>query len=370
METNPGCHATVNSLSEFVLENLPNTTIEYVPLGTENSMFSENLYQETNVLLRNRVFSRVSSKLRILKREKRINIKLWERLAMTNISKPTQDRIQDSNLILINMEGTIHHNSIAGLALLAIALYSKKKGKIVALVNGSYQNMDVRVTRKIMSCADFISVRDSFSYNYLASQGVELSLIPDFAFRAKINSQPFVKDQILSNKNNQSLKKCLYTVGVLGAYPNQENGVSLSDIKRHIFEIDNLGYKPYYLKIEEKETQIANELAKIGVPIISYEDGLNYNNIGSLISKFDLLITGRYHIGIFGLMNYIKTFFLKSNTYKTEGLLNMLGLENRMIEGGNLNKIKLNNLGMVYQLPNDDFFRDFKQFLKNLNHKI
>lgn len=366
VETNPGCHATVNALSEFVLENLPNAKIEYVPLGKENTIFSESIYQETNVLLRNRVVSRILSRLQISKEKKRINIKLWEKLAMTNISKSTQDSIKNSDFILINMEGTIHHNSIAGHSLLAIALYSKKNGKIVALVNGSYQNMDERVTRKVMNYVDFISVRESLSYNYLKSQGVNLSLIPDFAFRAKINSQSFDNSKFLSKQNNQSLKKCLYTVGVLGAYPNQKNGVSLSDVKRHVFEIKNLGYKPYYLKIEERETQIANELAKIGVPTVSYEHGVNYKNIGSLIVNFDLLITGRYHIGIFGLMNYVKTFFLKSNTYKTEGLLNMLGLEDRMIDD-NISKIELSDLRMSYKLPDNDSFVDFKKFMKNFN---
>ena len=85
-------------------------------------------------------------------------------------------------------------------------------------------------------------------------------------------------------------------------------------------------------------------------------------NIGNLLLKFDLLITGRYHVGIFGLMNYIPTFFLKSNTYKIEGLLDMLKLKTRMIENHDVLKTDF-KIDKSYQLPNDNTFFAFRDFL-------
>ncbi|MEL0455958.1 polysaccharide pyruvyl transferase family protein [Flavobacteriaceae bacterium SZ-1-7] len=364
IETNPGCHATVTELSKFVTKHLPSSQIEFKPLGTEYGIFKHGLYKQSNKLL-----LKVLRKFKVLKNRKVIDLKLWEQCALQNISEETKNSIKRADLVLINMEGTIHHNSMGGLTLLAIGYYSKHIGKVVALVNGSYQEMHDEITKKVMGVVDFISVRETSSYNYLKSKNIDVSIIPDFAFRANINQNDDFNKNILLEQGNPPEKKCLYTVGVLGVYPNQKDGISLLSIKKQINDIKALGFQPYYLKIEEKEIQIASELNKIGVQTISYEDGVDYQNIGNLINHFDVLITGRYHIGIFGLMNYVPTFFLKSNTYKIEGLLAMLGLKELAIVDNDIRKIKLDRINENYQLPNDKSFLEFRNFLENLSNK-
>lgn len=367
IETNPGCHATVNELSKFTLENLPSATIDFLPLGTDYELFTFDLFKSNKLLKHNRYLTKFLLRFKLVSQKKHLDIKLWERLALNNLSKETKDKIDTSDLILINMEGTIHHNSIGGLVLLALAYYSKKKEKKVALVNGSYQAMDARVTKKVLSEVDFISVRETKSLKYLIGQNIMAFLIPDFAFRADINSD---KKQIQNYELNDDLneKKCLYTVGVLGVYPNQVNGINISTIKKHITDIKRLGYEPYYLKIEEKELEIEKELRNIGVDIISYDQGVNYTNIGTVLNSFDLLITGRYHIGIFGLMNKVPTFFLKSNTFKIEGLLDMLNLNESMILNNSIYSIK-DRLFIADKctLPDHNNYKDFKDFLETID---
>lgn len=367
IETNPGCHATVNELSKFTLENLPNATIDFLPLGTEYNIFSHTLFKRGKLSTINEYLTRILLRLKLVNQKKHLDIKLWERIAQNNLSKQTKNKIDSSDLVLINMEGTIHHDSIGGLVLLAIAYYSKKNGKKVAMVNGSYQAMDTKVTKKVLNEVDFISVRETKSLEYLFGQNIKASLIPDFAFRADINSdEKQIYDSKLSDNLNE--RKCLYTVGVLGVYPNQANGIDINTIKKHISDIKRLGYKPYYLKIEEKEEGIEKELQNIEVDIISYEQGMNYTNIGTVLNSFDLLVTGRYHIGIFGLMNRIPTFFLKSNTFKIEGLLNMFDLEYLMVFNNNIYSIKDRLLiEDKYILPDDNSYKDFKKFLEEIN---
>ena len=45
------------------------------------------------------------------------------------------------------MEGTIHNNRVGALALLGLAYYAKLDGKAVAMVNGSYQNIQRKIWR-------------------------------------------------------------------------------------------------------------------------------------------------------------------------------------------------------------------------------
>lgn len=367
IELNPGCHATVGELSEFIKENLNNSIIDYIPLGSEYNLFSGNFYKKNIFFKYNKLLSKILNKVKIrnpiVLENRHFDINKWDHIALNNFSQIIKNKIDSSELIIINMEGTIHHDSVGGLTLLGIAYYCKTRNKKVALVNGSYQMMNNQLTLRVLRKIDFISVREINSYNYLAKKRVKTFLIPDFAFRANINTQVEIKDSLDFNKNFEE-KKCLYTVGVLGIYLDQINYIDLDTIKNHILQIKQLGYTPHYLKIEEKENIIEKELEKLGVNTISYQNGITYKNIGIVLNSFDLLITGRYHIGIFGLMNQIPTFFLKSNTYKIEGLLTMLGLENNMIKNDDILSIESKiNTGRPYNLPDENSFNELKFFL-------
>lgn len=374
VELNPGCHATVDELSKFINENLINSTIEYVPLGTEYNLFSEKLFKRKRITKYNDLLSKILKKIKItnpiILKHFYFDFNKWKNVALNDFSSIIKDKIKSSDLIIINMEGTIHHNSVGGLTLMGLAYYSKKKNKKVALVNGSYQLMDEQLTLKVLKEVNFISVREVNSYYYLIKKGLNVCLIPDFAFRANINSNLELKNIMKIKFEIEEKKKCLYTIGVLGVYQNQRDYVNFDVIKRHILDIKQLGYTPYYLKIEDKEGDIEKKLYNLGVNIISYEDGITYKNIGTVLNSFDLLITGRYHIGIFGLMNKIPTFFLKSNTYKIEGLLKMLNIENNMIINDDILSIE-NKINYVnaYKLPLEESYIDFKRFLNAIDIK-
>ena len=218
---------------------------------------------------------------------------------------------------------------------------------------------------------DFLSVRDLCSYKLLRPRVKDLSLIPDFAFRAKI-FQKNIKVNKLSN--NPIKKRCLYTAGVLAVYPQQKKGVDFSQIKNHISQIRSLGYEPHFLMVEENENSIKNKLKEINVKTISYADGIDYKNIGNLLKTFDLLITGRYHIGIFGLMSNIRTYFLPSNTHKIEGLLKFLKLEKLLIINNQILDIQphietnySSSFDVVNILDNYEPFRLFLESVQSTN---
>lgn len=365
IETNPGCHATVNGLINFLNEYLNKPSVEFIPLGTEYDLFKKDRFIKRTklrillkkILVKLNVFSFFFSS----KNYYGIDFYKWKRKSLKGLSKEIRCKINNADLVIINMEGTIHHDSIGALTLLGIALYSKSIGKKVALVNGSYQDINQKLTDAILPKIDFLSVRELLSYEYLKKRNIKVNLIPDFAFRVNLYNE----NASFKNRFNEG-KYCLYTPGVLAAYPNQKGSISIDDIKHHIKEIRILGYKPVFLKIEESEEFIEKELTKLDVSCISYDDGLNYSNIGTLLKSFDLLITGRYHIGIFGLINKTKTYFFKSNTYKIEGMLKMLQVSDNIILDDSVLDIKNRTEIIDYKLPTESSFTSFKEFLISL----
>ena len=371
IEENPGCHATVDSLLKFVKENInaKNISINTFPVGAECSSFSNpNLYKKKKKSFLFKLFSRFLSKFKThIYSHSNIDVNLWKKIALNDLSFEIKESINNSNLIIVNMEGTIHHNNLGTFALLGIAFYCKSLGKKIAMVNGSYQDIDPKLTRLALGEIDFISVREPISYRYLEKEINKVFLIPDFAFRAPIHSR-------INEFVGGGGKKCLYTPGVLGVYPNQKGGVSINMIFNHIKNIKKMGYTPYFLMIEPKESFIVIELERIGVKIIpAYGDGVSYKNIGTLISEFDLLITGRYHIGIFGLMSFVKTIFLPSNTHKIEGVLEFLNMHEIIIKNNDFDCVSsiINN----YKFPvlkKNTFKNEYnvlKEFLINLSNE-
>ncbi len=363
IEKNPGCHATVNSLINFIKINIDNAIITTIPVGAEYSKFNiPNIYKKQG----NRFLTKLYDRIEILNNSKNIprivNINIWKKIALNNFSTDIKNKIISSDLVVINMEGTIHHNKISALTLLGMAYYSKSLGKKVAMVNGSYQAMDIKLTKLALKNIDFIAAREPISYNYLKKYVKNVFLMPDLAFKASINNR--INNCVFNEKN-----KCLYTPGVLSVNPEQNKELSINSIKMHITKIKDLGYIPYFLMIEPNEADIANELDKMGVEIISsYDKNIDYKNIGTLISKFELLITGRYHIAIFGLMSKVKTLLLPSNTKKIEGLLELINGQDLFIniELNNLkNKIDNLNMNKITEV-NNDLYLPFKRFLNRV----
>ncbi|MFD0989572.1 polysaccharide pyruvyl transferase family protein [Mariniflexile jejuense] len=355
IEKNPGCHATVSALIDFIKENIEDVDVDTLMLGQEYNVFNNGNLHKRNFL------SKILFKLFKIN-IKQFNYNFWEFLALNKLSEKTRNAITGSDLVVINMEGTIHSNSTAAFTLMAMAFYTNSIGKKVAMLNGSYQSMNRRLSKEVLNKVDFLAVREPISLKYLESLNISAFIIPDFAFKASI-----------FNKKSENIKidnkSCLYTSGVLAVYPNQKGGVSIEQIKTHIKKIREIGYKPYFLMIEPKEEFIAEELKKMNVEIIcSYEDGISFKNIGTIIKSFDLLVSGRYHIGIFGIMSHTKTFFLPSNTKKVQGLLQLIGAKELFIDADFRNfDRKVKNLDFnKYQNLDFEYYSSFKRFLKNV----
>jgi hypothetical protein len=360
IEKNPGCHATVGALIGFITENVRSSQIKTLPLGTLYDVFQPYQFFKLSFL------KRVLRKVFNIHYQNFFNLKRWKHTVKTKIPKTIHMLIEDSDLVVINMEGTIHHNSVGAMSLMGLAYLSSLKKKKVAMVNGSYESMNDILTDFVFKRIDFLSVRELCSYDLLKTK-YPVELIPDFAFKANLKAILY-KPNLETNPVRPL--RCLFTAGVLAVYPNMKNGIDFNTLKSRIAEIRTAGYEPCFLKVEDNEDFIEKELAQIQVQTISYDHGVVYENMGYLLETFDLLITGRYHIGIFGLMEGVKTFFLESNTYKIKGMLKFLNREDLLIYKEEPLQIKerLQTYGTVDLSKNAVFenYESFKLFLNRL----
>jgi len=332
-EDNVGCHATVNELIRFVKAHIGYSEFDTLPMGTEYDHFLDcNLYRtvrghSSGKKLKSSL-SRLFNKNPSWEYDYRcLNFGYWKSNYVDLLSERTKNYLQVYDFIIVNMEGTIHHNNHASIALLSMVRFCIKVNKIVWMVNGTYQSIDSQFTEEVLPLVNFVAVREPRSKESLASQVDDVQVIPDFAFRTNIWSDRYDFDVELK----QSSRRCLYTPGVLAAHNNQYGGLTQKVIIQHIKEIRKAGYEPYFLMIERREKQIADVLGRCGVATLNLDRRVTPGNIGSLIDEFDLIITGRYHIGIFSLMCNKDILFLSSNTYKIEGLLDLVKAKNMMM---------------------------------------
>ncbi|WP_162914383.1 polysaccharide pyruvyl transferase family protein [Taklimakanibacter lacteus] len=95
------------------------------------------------------------------------------------------ERIESVDAVVVNGEGTIHHNK--GIEYLALLDLAKKKGKASLLVNALFQEIDI--DPEVINRFDAFSVRDKRSLAYARSRGIRCSYSPDSILEAKFDSR-------------------------------------------------------------------------------------------------------------------------------------------------------------------------------------
>ncbi|MCX5709083.1 MAG: polysaccharide pyruvyl transferase family protein, partial [Candidatus Omnitrophica bacterium] len=96
--------------------------------------------------------------------------------------------IQRSNVVVINGEGTLHHNQKTGLYLLKAARYCRKCDIPVALINATYYENNEEF-EGFMRDFDLIFVRESITQQELQKSGIKSEVVPDMTFYDSLDLQ-------------------------------------------------------------------------------------------------------------------------------------------------------------------------------------
>ena len=260
-----------------------------------------NLFQKNDLIIKDRIF--------------------FEENFLNFLSKK-----MDYDLILINGEGTIHGNKNADRAkvneIFDFIKFVKKRYNIPIIIFNSTISSLKKNQLKILKMVDKLYVRENYSFNYLKKNRIKSKIVPDLLtllkFKyVKIGENVIVNDSSVNINNKKLIQFSKHNnfeyIPIL--YNNYLRYFRYFTYKLiNIYEIKNI--TKFYLII--KKYYVLKFLKKI-------------DN-----SKF--IITGRFH-SIFIALAKMRAFYtFESDTYKVKGLLDMIGLQDRIIDINSLKK--------------------------------
>ena len=179
------------------------------------------------------------------------------------------------NLIVINGEGSFHHDTKASKALYETALKSKRAGKRVCLINSVIDSVSFD-----LSIFDYISSRESMSGG---------------------GTYPFTHDP------------CFYV------------DVRTPTLNEYVLFVDSV--------VKDKDRQIIESYNSYGGPK-KYIKLTDYHSreVFDIFSRASFVVTGRYHGVVFSMMLKKPFVALESNSHKIKGLLRDFKLSSNLKE--------------------------------------
>ncbi|MBN1973073.1 MAG: glycosyltransferase [Sedimentisphaerales bacterium] len=220
------------------------------------------------------------------------------------------ERIKSCDAILVNGEGTIHHNFMRGLSLLAIMKTAIDLSRPVLLFNATVQAIEPRILESIIPKLEFVHAREMRTFGELKKFNRNIFCAPDIAFLSKQKSS-------LESKTFPNAKDyCLITAGILAK----------AELIQGLFDnVKRKGLKPLYLCISDSEEEMLaskwgseNNLDMIKAWEIPAEE------IVSFMSQFPMAISGRHHMNICLMAAGVPFIPMPSNTWKVEETLSLV----------------------------------------------
>lgn len=230
--------------------------------------------------------------------------------------------LETARLLLVNGEGTIHHDRPAGRQLLRISGYAKARGIPVALINTGWESNGAEFLELLKSFT-LVAARDSNSASQMQQGGATCTIVPDLSLFGKSNLSPSPRSGgvLFSDSVDRfkavELEKCRRNV----------NGKTLSIVYP-------LPGTRGYLKFIREGFAIRDALTpRLLVDIMQMRHRLWQNSHTDVspyiaaLSQADLLVSGRFHACTLALTTGTPFVTIASNTDKIASLIADSGLE-------------------------------------------
>jgi len=215
--------------------------------------------------------------------------------------------LSEIDIIIINGEGTVHHNSRGVQYIIKLAEKAKREGKKVCLINTVIDSVNCD-----MSIFDYISCRESIS-----AQG-KYNVVHDACFYHQVNYSPG--------------KNILFSDSVNGGVSNQMKQL----FGKHT---DSL-YVPF--------------------------DGHHsYDEMLKSYQSARIVVTGRYHGVVFAMMSGKPFLAIRSNTHKIEGLCKDYKLERNMVNPNEIEERLNTNDYLIPDIDTNKIKDDIKKMVED-----
>lgn len=208
-------------------------------------------------------------------------------------------------LVLINGEGTMHHDRPAALALGQAAAEAKQRGRYVVLFNTVWEGNDR--LNEFLPNFDLIFCRESLSSHAILDNGYHAETVPDMVFATE---PPDVSD--ISRKQgtavmdsvSSALSRRLARFSILHGYP--------------FFPLSQTNYDRF------SRNRLMNGFLtwRGGAPLYYWKEDLP-----KALSRFQRAISGRFHGTCLSFLSATPVASIASNTHKIQGLYKDIGLD-------------------------------------------
>lgn len=225
-----------------------------------------------------------------------------------------------ARLVVVNGEGTIHHDRPAGARLLEVGAEARKWGVPAALINASWQANGPALAAKL---ADFaiVSVREQMSAAAIEAAGGTCRVVPDLSLYLPVPPAPtregvgftdsvlretaLALEDVRKRLGGRALPIQFSRPGLAGALAFVREGVGKADLAR-----------PAFLA-----RTVAARLTAHAAQTLGDEAYM------AKMAGLELLVTGRFHAATFALAAGTPLLAVESNTHKITATLTDAGLE-------------------------------------------
>jgi len=313
---NPGCQGTVHQLLKIASgEGLD--IVSRLRVGYPDSYFHDCFRTPPIPSLAQRAagkLNRTFSKRQPRPVEAEISEEKFES-SILRLSEQLKAAWKPFELVLVNGEGTIHHQMRGAIGLVGLCAAAKLAGKQVALVNCSIFDLPTVLLQKLGKSVDQISVREPLSFRYLQDNGISATQSADSLFLMNTNE---AEDTELVLESGS----VIYTPGVLTSSKQVPERVVAEDIQQLIAS----GHSVYYWVVESEDEKLAGVAHQTGAKVIPLAS-IRWNHVPALMKAAEFVVSGRYHVNIFAALFGTPFVPMETNTSKMKGLLELTGGE-------------------------------------------
>jgi polysaccharide pyruvyl transferase WcaK-like protein len=273
--------------------------------------------------------------------------------------------ILQTDLVIINGEGTLHDENPYINCLLSLIEFCKHYNLPVVVINATISNLSEK-NLELLKQATKIYVRESYSYDYLRSHDIESFVVPDLTFwnfdgfntqnydASKIGYTDSVLKKSAVKMDNYAKEKQFEYIDIFNSNDFlNENITTLLQKKKALRFLRKAfvkAVKQYFLTKRRKKNGLYQKQNQV--------------NFITHLREYKFIFTGRYHMVCFCLIMKIPFFAVSSNTYKIEGLLKDIGLNpTRLISPDEI------NLNATFDFSVDEI-ANIETFLVESNSKI
>ena len=258
---------------------------------------------------------------------KKYGLNLWHTVKLGDDwrAERHRKRLAESNIVVVNGEGSFHHDRKSPLVLAQSAAFCRERNIPCFLVNSVYQ-ANGKEMASLVRQFDRVFVRESRSQTELRKEGIDSEVVPDMTL-----SHPELPQRV-RNGMTVTDSSCDDSAMQLYQFYTQTNGAKLATLfgpvstarALRMLAARLLGKRaPKLWRFEWTRSVRSLRPEFSAAPLVPADELLRS------ISSTSVIVTGRFHMVCLAMLARTPFIALQGNTHKVEGLLADANLSNR-----------------------------------------